>query len=86
MNKEELCNAENMLNYLKYLHNNNKLEICTQYLLDMTRSNSCADLSHITRPALYAPLSNLEEILYLAVNSKESALIKYMQKLAPNLT
>ena len=45
---EELCNAENMLNYFKYLHKNNKLEICKQYLSDLTRPTKYFDQSNFT--------------------------------------
>ncbi|KHO03074.1 hypothetical protein JS61_05980 [Rickettsia felis] len=50
---EGLCNAENTLNYFKYLRENNKLEICGQYLLDITRYH------------LYAHRSKLYDILQI---------------------
>ncbi|KIJ88644.1 hypothetical protein [Rickettsia asembonensis] len=64
---EELCNAENILNYFKYLHKNNKLGICKPYLLDITGS------------------SNLQNILTLARNDKECALINSMNQLVSGL-
>ncbi|HJD59795.1 MAG TPA: hypothetical protein LFW20_03910 [Rickettsia endosymbiont of Omalisus fontisbellaquei] len=70
---EELCNAENMLNYFKYLHKNNKLEICGHYIPSLVNL-----YQHNNKSILY-------NILNLAINSKEYALINSMKQLVPNL-
>jgi hypothetical protein len=70
---EELFSAKSMLNYFKYLHKNNKLEICEKYLSNTTKSE------------LHTHLSHLYDMLHLAINSKEHALINSMKQLVPNL-